>query len=255
MVPVVRSRGRNLRQWIDLAIGAASFALPVLMFEAWKVSALGTAGYLSNWAEFRKFLTSTGGTAAGGPASSLGSLVAKHSAALHVNYGFGKFQLFLVPVALGVVVHLYAEHETRLFCWLLMAAGAAHLTWYVASSNGNPRYALMGLLLLAAAAACVVFARPPVAAVAAAVGVVVIAVVPAYSQLGGPLNDVRHGNMFRPTQRVMNLEATADFLAKAQHKDPFVGSWWATVAEREYMLPTASRGFGEHHGPVLPLSR
>jgi uncharacterized membrane protein len=63
LVSLVRSGGRHARQWTDLAVGAICFSLPFLLFEVWKVSSLDIAGYLSNWDEFKKFLSSTGGTA------------------------------------------------------------------------------------------------------------------------------------------------------------------------------------------------
>ena len=240
LVPLIRSRGRNARQWTDLGVGAVFFSLPVLLFEAWKLSSLGINGYIANWQEFARFFSITGGTAAGGSSGPLVSLVATNSSMLHINYGFGKFQLVLVLVALGAVVHFYADHERRVFCWLLMAAGATHITWFVTSSNGNPRYALIGLLLLAAAAACVVIAQPPGVAIAAAIAAVTIAVVPTQTRVFDPVKDAQHRGMFRPTQRVVNLEATAAFLTKVHHKDPLVGGWWATVADLQYMLPTVS---------------
>jgi hypothetical protein len=166
--------------------------------------------------------------------------VVTNSQALHTNYGFGKLELLLVLVAVGALVHFYTDHKTRTFCWLLMAAGSTHITWYVLSSTSNPRYALIGLLLLAASIACVVLARPPVVAIAAVVAVVTIAAFPARSVLEGPVTAAMHGSLFRPDKRVINLEATADFLTKVKHKDALVGSWWATIGDLEYMLPTVS---------------
>jgi hypothetical protein len=241
LVSLLRSGGRDARKWTDLAVGAVCFSLPFLAFEAWKVTSLGITGYLSNWDEFKKFLSHTGGTAVGGQAdSSLWGHVVKNSENLHTTYGFGKFELLLVLVAVGALVHFYTDHKTRKFCWLLMAAGATHITWYVMSSTGNPRYALIGLLLLAASIACVVLARPPAVAIAAAVAVVTIGAIPAHSALEGPVTAAVHGSLFHSNQRVTNLEATALFLTKVKHKDPLVGGWWATIGEVEYMLPTVS---------------
>lgn len=240
LVPIIQSRGRNARQWTELGVGAAFFSLPVILFEVWKLSLLGINGYFANWQELARFFSRTGGTAAEGSFGSLVSHVATKSLALDLHYGFGTLQLVLVLVALGAMVHFYTDHETRVFCWLLIAAGATHITWFVTSSNGNPRYALIGLLLLAAAAACVVVARPPGVAIAAAVAAMTIAVVPAHSRVWGPVETAQHGDMFRPRERVVNLEATATFLTKVHHGDPFVGGWWGTVADLEYMLPTVS---------------
>lgn len=241
LVSLVRSGGRHARQWTDLAVAAVCFSVPFLLFEAWKVTSLGITGYLSNWEAFKKFLSSTGGTAVGGRAgSSLWGHVVKNSETLHASYGFGMFELLLVVVAVGALVHFYTDHKTRTFCWLLIAAGAAHITWYVISSTGHPRYALIGLLLLAASVACVALARPPAVAIAVAVAVVAIAAIPAHSVLEVPVTAAVHGSLFRPNQRVTNLEATALFLTKVKHKDPLVGSWWATIGDLEYMLPTAS---------------
>ena len=77
--------------------------------------------------------------------------------------------------------------------------------------------------------------------------------VPAHSRVLGPVDAVRDGDTYRPTQRVVNLETTAGFLAKVQHKDPFVGSWWATVADLEYMLPTVSNFVGVEDVPPAEI--
>ena len=156
------------------------------------------------------------------------------------NYGFGPLTLLLVLLVLGAVVHVCTDERARTFSWLLLGCGATYLAYFVFLSTGNPSYALIGLLLLAASAACVVLARPPAVAIVAVVAVVTIAVVPAHARVLGPFSAAQHGDLYRPDKRVVNLEATAQFLAKVQHKGPFVGGWWATVEDLEYMLPTVS---------------
>ena len=236
LVPLARSKGRNARQWTDLAVGAAAFSLPFLLFETWKLSSLGVDAYLANWHDFIVFLVNSGS----GHTGSVWDRVVTNSAVLQSEYGFGPIALLLVIIALAAIVHTYADHKIRTFCWLLLTCGATYIAWFIFSSAGNPRYAMIGVLLLAASAACVAVARPPGLAISAAVAVVAIAVVPAHSRVLVPVDAVRNGDMFRPTQRVVNLKTTADFLTKVQHKDPFVGDWWATVADLEYALPTVS---------------
>jgi hypothetical protein len=236
LVPLVRSRGRNGRQWTDLAVGAAAFSVPVLLFEAWKISSLGIDAYLVSLRDFGSFLSNTGGAHSG----SVWGRVVANSAVLGDNYGFGPLTLLLVLLALGAVAHVCADARARTFSRLLLGCGATYLAYFVFLSTGNPRYALIGLLLLAASAACVVLARPPAVAIVAVVAVVTIAVVPAHARVLGPVSAAQHGDLYRPDKRVVNLEATAQFLAKVQHKGRFVGGWWATVEDLEYMLPTVS---------------
>jgi hypothetical protein len=236
LVPLVRNRGRNARRWADLAVAAAAFSVPVLLFEAWKISSLGIDAYLVNLTDFGSFLSNTGG----GQSGSVWGRVVANSTVLRDNYGFGPLTLLLFLLVLGAVVHVCTGEKTRTFGRLLLGCGATYIAYFVLCSIGNPRYALIGLLLLAASAACVVLARLPAVAIAAALAVMTIAVVPAHARVLGPVNTARHGDLYRPNKRVVNLEATAQFLAKVQHKGRFVGGWWATVEDLEYALPTVS---------------
>lgn len=234
---LVRSGGRRRREWIDIAVGAVTFAAPFLAFEAWKVVALGREKYLVNLRDFGNFFSSTGG---GGGANDLASVrgrIASNSAAFHTAFGFGPLKLLLAVGALCLVVHLAADRRAKIFCWLTMACGMTHILWFVASSNGNPRYSLIGMLVLAAGAAAVVLVSLPGRAAVATAAIVALSCFPAVARLPGPVIFVADGG-FRPVLRLHQLQVTADYLAGVHHDEPLVGSWWATVVDLEYMLPT-----------------
>ena len=158
---------------------------------------------------------------------------------LRDNYGFGPLLLVLLVVALGLLVRASADQRTKIFCWLTLAGGLTELLYFVTWSKGNPRYALIGLLLLAAGAACVVMVDTPARAVVATAVVVALSCWPANSRLLAPVTFPPDG-LFRPNQRVQNLQSTAKFLTGIHRNNPLVGSWWATVDELEYSLPTVS---------------
>jgi len=239
VVLIVRSRGRNRHEWIDLTVGAGSFIAPFLMFEAWKAVSLGRDKYLTNVKDSITFLSTTGAGGGGADSASLWKRIVANSAVLRDNYGFGPLLLVLLVVALGLLVRASADQRTKIFCWLTLAGGLTELLYFVTWSKGNPRYALIGLLLLAAGAACVVMVDTPARAVVATAVVVALSCWPANSRLLAPVTFPPDG-LFRPNQRVQNLQSTAKFLTGIHRNNPLVGSWWATVDELEYSLPTVS---------------
>jgi hypothetical protein len=230
-----RERGR--RRWSHLAIGAASFAAPAVLFELWKLLALGPAQYLDTVEELGGFFTSTGGASDAAP---IWERAAANSAIMTDAFGFGPLPLVVAVGGLAWVMRRYADRRARGFFLLLLTSGAAHLLWYVVLSIGNPRYAIIGLLLLAAAAACVALTTPPTISAVCGVCLVLLAIIPARSVVLEPVDAARDGELYRPSERVRRLEATADALADLDDGRPFVGGWWATVVDLEYMLPTVS---------------
>lgn len=239
VVRVVRGRGRNRREWIDLVVGAGTFLAPFLAFELWKAVSLGRTEYLANLKDFGSFFSSTSGDAGATDPASVWHRALVNSSTLQANYGFGGLVLTIVVGALCLLVHLSADQKTRTFCWLVAACGMTHIAYFVLVSSGNPRYALIGMLVLAAGAASVVLVNPPGRAVVATTAIVALSFLPAQSRLEGPVAYAAD-TAFRPNQRVQNLQATADFLAGLHHHEPLVGSWWATVDDLNYMLPAES---------------
>jgi hypothetical protein len=236
---VLRGRGRNRRDWTDLAVGASTFLAPFLAFEVWKAASLGRTAYLANLKDFGSFFSSTSGDTGATDPVSLWHRALVNSSVLHSNFGFGILMLTIVVGGLGVLVQLSADQRTKTFYWLVAASGMTHIAYFILGSSGNPRYALIGLLVLAGGAASVLFVNPPARAVVATTAIVALSFIPAQVRLEGPIAYAAE-TAFRPNQRVQNLQATADFLARLHHTEPLVGSWWATVDDLNYMLPAES---------------
>ncbi|WP_146192346.1 hypothetical protein [Cellulomonas sp. WB94] len=233
---LVRRSGLRTRNWTDIAIAATSFSLPIIAFECWKLSTLGMTGYVANLRDFRHFLTSTGGNVSPDGAGAVLAKIANNATVMRDNFGFGLFELVLVVIIAVCVVNLSAERNSKVFAGLVVGSGTMHLVWFMCASVGNPRYALIGILLLAAGVSCVIFSRPATPAALATIVVILLAAAPAYARLWGPVAFAQDGG-FRPNERVANLHATTDYLTKLGRDQPFVGGWWATVVDLEYMLP------------------
>ena len=239
LILLMRARGRNVRPWTLLTVGGTMFLMPTLVFEVWKFSSLGGDAYLANWKDFFSFLMNTGEAAGGRPAT-VWEVVERNSAVMQDNYGYGPIATVVIVVAICVLVNASTDRKTKALCWLLMVCGMAHLAWFLISTIGNPRYLLIGLLLLAASVSCGVMARPAGLAMVAIVAVVTLAAVAANVRISGPLIDARKGVLFKPNERVVNLQATANVLANTRSGERFIGGWWATVQDLEYMMPTVS---------------
>ena len=114
-----------------------------------------------------------------------------------------------------------------------------HLTWFIALSPGNPRYALIGVALGLSGVACLTLIgrqnSPPRRYGCSCRGGV-------SRLLGADVRAfaVRFTSGYAPNERVRNLETTANYLASRDHDERYVGGWWATVVDLEYLMPTTS---------------
>jgi hypothetical protein len=231
------------------AKGLAAFTLgllaPSVLFDLWKLSVLGWDGYLANYRAFLAFSASAGvGEADRGSLAGLLEQVARSWQQLADGYSMGTLALALAAVVVVVLASAAPNPPAAArLPLLLLAQAAGQLSYFFLLSEGRGRYALVGLVLLAAAASCVVLIRIPIQEVVAVTVLAVIFFAGARSQLMTPIAFVAE-TRYQPVERLRNLQAAVEVLADRSAQRPFVGDWWATVADLEYALPTAGNFVG-----------
>ncbi len=254
------ARAHALRARAVDALGAGvAVAAPLAAYHGWQLYALGSATYLEQAKAFWRFVQSH--DAATAMPTSVASVVphllqtaTANSASFQAHFGYPLGLLMALAAGAGIALHRRAVvPEIRGLYALLMGAAVTHLTWWTLLSNGQHRYALIGLFLYSAAISCVVFLRGPWLTAAAIAPLAIALMV----QLAGPLalQPARFAwnRRGRYTPRVVNMMRTATFLEGLRAEGPFVMGWWATATDLEYAMSTSGNFIGsEHVDPEAP---
>jgi hypothetical protein len=112
-----------------------------------------------------------------------------------------------------------------------------HLFWWTCMSNGRPRYALIGLFLYFTAISSVLLLNSSRIFKFSILIVLIFVFISNFKKLINPINDVvNYHYAYTPYEK--NLLKTVDFLKKQEQKRPFIFTWWATIADVDYSLPT-----------------
>lgn len=216
--------GRESRRFLLAA--AAGFALPVLAFESWKLLALGAHDYVRTWV---RFLGVAGPLAAGGSARTLAGRVADGSAAFYARFGVSLFELNAVAWAAVLIARRYAGPLA-----LALAALATGVTlqtaWWLLASNGWPRYMVIAMVVGAFLATTPLFCLPRLRHAAVYLSLLVVWCVGLWPRTAALVGD-------RDATASAALDRTVAFLKERRETRPYVGQWWATVADLEYRLP------------------
>ena len=218
------ARGRSLRAF--LAAVAASFALPVLAFESWKLVALGAHDYVRTWA---RFLGVASPLAASGAAHGVASRIADGSAAFYARFGISLLELNAVNWA-AVLIARRCARPLALFLAALAAGVTLQTAWWLLSSNGWPRYMVIGLVVSAFLATAPLFCLPRPRHAAIYLSILAIWCIGLWPRTVAQVNDLD------ATSRA-GLDRTVALLQNRPEARPYVGQWWATVADLEYRLP------------------
>lgn len=234
--------GSRSRRLVNLVESGSAFLLPSILFELWKVIALGPGLYVANVRDFIALYTSgliSGARSAPGAANPDPlHKAAAYSLAMYQHFGFSPLGLGLILLVIGVLICSNVhERSTLLFFWWLTGGAASLGCWWLLFSNGWPRYALMGLFLYFAALSCVVLVRLPWTVTFSVTVLLLAAFSGSYERLIDPVNFVRT-HRYSQTERVANLLKTAAYLKTVDGNRPFVMGWWATAGDLEYVLPS-----------------
>jgi len=219
---------------LRMALTSVAWLLvPPLAFEVWKFLSLGLDAFVANWGDFIQYsLQQAGATQTSSPLER----VVRHVGVFRGYFGMSVWLVLAVDVCVAGLVWWRAQDRRAVALSLFFASAAmVHLLWWLFFSLGWPRYALIGLVLHAAALSTLVYVRP--AALAAMLVIVVAAVhSPGLDRLQAAKHALGRGG--REPERIAHLRQAVAFLTHMGDSRPFVSSWWATVADLEYALPS-----------------
>jgi hypothetical protein len=223
-------RGGPPRLLRSVAPIIAGLLFPLLAFEAWKIISIGPEQYLSHlWTLVG--LVSTYGTS--GTAFSL----AKVAARLDLFDGrFGASLLGLLALAvLGAATAWKSGSPAfRRLHLILLSGVAVHAAYWVVLSYGWPRYLYIGVVLSCALAALPFLALERTALACLYTAALLLALVGTAGRLQYPLAQLGEHWFSQSTTR-RHQASVSRFLGARLDRRPFVGQWWAPVADLEYL--------------------
>ncbi len=227
--------------WVrrPLLVVAGYLTLPGL-FEVWKLSVLGWPGYLDNvraWWHFFRFASG------GNQSSGVHSLGVNLGLFTHA-FGVHVVVLFVVVVVAAVVVlsgrsplRLLLTDPVAFFFVSLAAASAVNLGWYLLVGPDNARYALIGVSCALAAITTVVLSARKRLVIGLTVAATIALLFGSVDRVVSPVR-ILQATGWHETERLQHLRKAAAYLEQHPGERRFIGSWWASVGDLEYMLPT-----------------
>jgi hypothetical protein len=211
----------------------AVFLLPECLFLIWQLLSLGVEDFLHlQIATLRLTMEYAGMT---GSDEGILSRVAVHAAQFEQLRGYSLSMLTAGAIVSGLAIWRYGTPVAWRRSALLFAGSALHLLWWVAISNGSPRYAIIGLVVYSAGIAATVQVRHTMLGLGFAAVLLIIPVSVA-NQTDQLMQLLRSGT-FDGSERIQHLLAAAKALEHLQAERPFVTGYWAPMVELEYLLP------------------
>lgn len=233
-----RRLGRGIRAAV---VVLAATAVPLLLFEAFKVADLGPAGYLESKragaAAFRAGPGSgLGQLLAGGVGPHVRATAARNWQALEEYFGAAGPPLALfVALALGLSARRRWAGRDDPVPLVLAAIAAAHLLWWLPLAGAaRVRYALMGLGIGCLGAVFDLFRGTWSARKAALACALAAALLPRAADLATAMP---RRPWFEASPRTASMLATARFLAEEREDRSIAADWWASGVDMEYLLP------------------
>jgi hypothetical protein len=218
------------RRWRPLALLVLGLLLPILSFEVWKVASIGREEYLSQVRAFGDLL-STFGTSGTGPSA------ADTTARLILFYrrfGVSLPGLLVLSIFGGSMAWRSGSSMFKRLYLVLLAGVVVHASYWLVLSFGWPRYFFVGVVLLSALVALPYLALEGRGPVMLYSGVLALTLVGAIGRVQEPIS-VLGSRWFAPSSTRSSQESVVRFLDAHLDRRPFVGQWWASVADLEYL--------------------
>lgn len=225
VVGAVASQGRRDRA--SIACLFLGVAIPLVVFEFWKVASLG-GKYVESVQAAWRFVTVAGLDQGAQPVV---ERLASRLAAFNDRYGVPLPPLLLAVAASGAIVVRSGNRSVRKLYMLGAAGCLIHVGYWLLASAGNPRYIFGAMVVMAAlvSMAWLVPTRPIVTFAFLGFVVALMAVpakrVPMYRDLLS--TQVRSGG-------AAAAEAAAAFLERERRGRVVLTQWWATAAAMEF---------------------
>jgi hypothetical protein len=132
---------RSMADLIGFGIGTA---VPLLAFEAWKLSVIGWSAWLENWREFGGFIRSQG--IASRSTDGISALLAERTTALSDRFVITPGLSVMILCGLAASLRFLDERQ-RFFYACLFVGLLAHAVYWIFFSTGWPRYFYIGVVV------------------------------------------------------------------------------------------------------------
>jgi hypothetical protein len=231
VVVVGRSEGRDRKRLARL-LGhvVLGFLLPILAFETWKVLSLGPEGYLSQVRMLARKIAAQGASGAGFSATGITTRLVT----FYTRFGVSLPGMLVLAVFGGAMAWKTGSLPFKRLYLALLAGVAVHASYWLALSIGWPRYFFVGIVLLSALVAIPYAALEGRAATALYSGALVLALLGTFGRVQYPIS-ILGGRWFAPSSIRSSQESVVGFLDARPDRRPFIGQWWAPVADLEYL--------------------
>lgn len=213
-----------------LAPAIVGFVGPLLVFEGWKLAALGFGGYRGHVVSLIRFMGRQGRISSGWSTAEL----TERLLAFESRFGVALPSLLITVLFGAYLARRSGRPGFRRLFGALLAGVVVHAVYWLAFSVGWPRYFYPGLVLL-----CALVALPFTAIdrwakhawYAAALG---LALLGSIGRVYGPVAGLGD-RWFAAGPSRISQERIVAWMDGELHRRPFVAQWWAPVADLEYL--------------------
>ena len=218
------------RFWNLLGPVILGFLLPIVAFEVWKAVSLGPEGYLSQVRSLGRLMFTYGTSRA---AFSPGEITTR-LITFSTRFGVSLPGLLILAAFGGSLAWRTGNAAFRRLYLVLLASVAVHACYWLLLSLGLPRYFFIGLILLSALVAIPYLALERPALIMLYSGALALGLLGTVGRLQGPISNLG-GTWSAPSTFRSNQATVVRFLDARLDRRPFVGQWWAPVADLEYL--------------------
>jgi len=222
----VRDRKTLGRLLISFVVG---LVLPLATFEAWRAVSLGPGGYMGQVRALGRLMRAQGISGAFSAAEITTRLIA-----FDTRFGVSLPGLLVLAVFGGAVAWRTGSPAFKRLFAALLTGVAVHAFYWLVLSIGWPRYFFIGLVLLAALVTIPYLALEGRAAIVLYSVALAVSLIGVAGRVALPLQ-APGGRWFAPSSIRSSQKKVVRFLDARADRRPFIGQWWAPVADLEYL--------------------
>jgi hypothetical protein len=231
-----------------LFVIALGFALPIFLFELWKLITLQPSGYYQWWKKYIAYMLDFGVNVD----QNLGARIVER-----INIARQRFGIFL-PVFLVIFtgIGFVIRKERKLFSLFVVFVSIiiAYTIYWMLFSIGWARYYVIPLIMIIFVL-IIPFLDQNIKISHKAIFLVILAGLSIYNiktiHIDYPLKIVK---LYQPTIDTLALQDVSDMLSAQIEKRPFYTQWWAGAVDVEYIMDT-HLNFSTIYDPAIEFSK
>jgi hypothetical protein len=208
----------------------AGLIVPILLFELWKISSLGVAGYVAQMSALEQFVSRE---SAGSTTVSLAE-IGNRLGLFSTRFGASLPILMIVAVFGGALSWRAGSPAFRRLYVVLLAGVVVHAAYWLTVSVSWPRRVFIAVTLLSALLALPYLALDRPWRIALYSGALALSLLSTISRLDDPIASVRQA-WSAPSSLRSSQATVMQFLEGRANRGPFVSQWWAPVADLQYL--------------------